>query len=263
MDMMPAHQSVKRVDLLEGIPLEDNVCDAVYHSHVLEHLGCEQGRKLMVECHRVLKPGGIARVAVPDLEQIARIYLRLLESALAGKKVEGYDWILLEMYDQVTRSTSGGEMRRHLATAGDDHREFIRQRLGMEAERTWADLDAISRAPTFFQRLRLATPRQLWRKLRIALSEGGLTILGGKSFGGAFREGLFRRSGEIHRSMYDRFSLARLLDSVGFEEPRVCRADESAIPAFSRYGLDMLGDRVRKPDSLFMEARKPGMLKVP
>ena len=57
--------------------------------------------------------------------------------------------------------------------------------------------------------------------------------------------------------MYDRYSLKRLLEQVGFIDVRVCRADDSRIPDFNSYGLDMIDGKIRKPDSLFMEAMKP------
>jgi hypothetical protein len=44
---------------------------------------------------------------------------------------------------------------------------------------------------------------------------------------------------------------------VGFIDVRVCRADDSRIPDFNSYGLDMIEGKIRKPDSLFMEAMKP------
>jgi hypothetical protein len=74
----------------------------------------------------------------------------------------------------------------------------------------------------------------------------------------ALREGLFRRSGEVHQWMYDRFSLQRALQQAGFVDARVCAADESAIPGFAAFGLETAGGRPRKPDSLYVEARKPG-----
>lgn len=68
---------------------------------------------------------------------------------------------------------------------------------------------------------------------------------------------MFRQDGEIHRWMYDRFSLGRKLAEVGFVEIAPCRADQSAIERFAEFDLDTRDGRVRKPDSLFMEARKP------
>jgi hypothetical protein len=47
------------------------------------------------------------------------------------------------------------------------------------------------------------------------------------------------------------------LEKAGFHEIRVCAANESQIPDFARYGLDLdMDGSVRKPDSLFVEARK-------
>jgi len=57
--------------------------------------------------------------------------------------------------------------------------------------------------------------------------------------------------------MYDRFSLSRLLQITGFKNIKVCRAEESNIPEFNSYFLDIeQNGQVRKPDSLFMEAEK-------
>jgi len=55
-------------DLIYGIPLADQSADFVYSSHFLEHLDRSVGRRLLEECLRVLKPGGVLRIAVPDLE---------------------------------------------------------------------------------------------------------------------------------------------------------------------------------------------------
>jgi predicted SAM-dependent methyltransferase len=44
----------------------DDSADAVYMGEVLEHFTREDGEKLLRECHRVLRPGGVLRVRVPD-----------------------------------------------------------------------------------------------------------------------------------------------------------------------------------------------------
>ena len=77
---------VQDYDLQKGIPFQDNFFDVVYHSHLLEHFPKHKATDFMIECFRVLKPGGTIRIVVPDLEQIAKLYLKTLMLALKGKK---------------------------------------------------------------------------------------------------------------------------------------------------------------------------------
>lgn len=75
---------VMRHDLRKGIPFADGSVDAVYHSHLLEHLDRDVVPAFLAEVRRVLKPGGIHRIVVPDLERDARAYLASLDAAAAG-----------------------------------------------------------------------------------------------------------------------------------------------------------------------------------
>ena len=65
---------LKRVDLTKPLPFADQSVSAVFSSHVLEHLFCDEVERLIPEIHRVLKPGGVCRVVVPDLEKIVGVY---------------------------------------------------------------------------------------------------------------------------------------------------------------------------------------------
>ncbi len=69
-------------DLRKGIPAPPESVDAVYHSHVLEHIVRDAVPRFFEEVRRVLKPGGVHRVVVPDLERYAREYLESLEQGL-------------------------------------------------------------------------------------------------------------------------------------------------------------------------------------
>ena len=62
-------------DLVKGIPAADNSLEVVYHSHLLEHLTNIEGIDFIAACFRVLQPGGILRVLVPDLELWAKNYV--------------------------------------------------------------------------------------------------------------------------------------------------------------------------------------------
>lgn len=62
-------------DFSHGIPFPDANVDVVYHSHVLEHLDRKIAGQFLAECGRVLCPGGIIRIVVPDFERCCRDYL--------------------------------------------------------------------------------------------------------------------------------------------------------------------------------------------
>ncbi len=67
-------------DIVKGLPLEDNSCDGLYSSHVLEHLSLQDFRIALKNSYRILKQGGIFRVIVPDLESAARNYIQHLDN---------------------------------------------------------------------------------------------------------------------------------------------------------------------------------------
>lgn len=61
-------------DLAYGIPLQDASADFVFTSHFLEHLFPQDAAFILKEAHRVLKPGGLIRVSVPDLKYAVSLY---------------------------------------------------------------------------------------------------------------------------------------------------------------------------------------------
>jgi predicted SAM-dependent methyltransferase len=63
-------------DLRRPLPFADACAEAIYASHLLEHLHFEDGRHLLRECARVLAPRGIARFVVPDLGAIVHDYTK-------------------------------------------------------------------------------------------------------------------------------------------------------------------------------------------
>lgn len=256
LDAMPASPGVITHDLRRQFPFPDETFDAAYGSHVLEHLDQAEGMRLIGECHRILKPGGTIRLAVPDLEAIARLYLASLDDACSGNAEAEmhYDWIMLEFYDQVVRTRPGGEMARYLARKLDARQSnFVSSRIGFEGSNPATGLThGLSSSTELYRRGGRAI-----RRIRTIVA-GVLAFLAmGPEGYAALREGIFRRSGEIHQWMYDRFSLGRLLVNVGFEGVRICGAGESGIPDFANYGLEIVNGRERKPDSLYIEARKP------
>jgi predicted SAM-dependent methyltransferase len=62
-------------DLTRPLPFDSGSFSAVYSSHTLEHLHLAETRALLREVVRVLAPGGIARMVVPDLRAWVDDYL--------------------------------------------------------------------------------------------------------------------------------------------------------------------------------------------
>lgn len=50
--------------------IEDDSYDAIFASHVLEHLHCHEGQMALAEFLRILKPDGVLLLHVPDLQAI-------------------------------------------------------------------------------------------------------------------------------------------------------------------------------------------------
>lgn len=253
-DLAPASPEVTRIDAQHGLPFADASFLAVYHSHVLEHLHREGARGLLRECHRILKPGGILRVVVPNLEEIARCYLARLAEAKADEPgADGrYQWAVAEIFDQMARSVSGGEMTGLLRARDASLREYAIQRCGAEVAGILRDLDAAPapRAPAG------RAPFSL-RRLARTLREKARRLVLGREFDMLVRA-RFRESGEVHQWMYDEYSLRQMLSAAGFAEGRRQEAGMSEITDWASYEIDADATGAPfKPDSFFMEAVKP------
>lgn len=214
-------------DLRTGLPFADQACDAIYSSHAIEHFDRDGARRFLEDCRRALKPGGIIRLAAPDLEGITRAYLSCLDAAKRNEPeaADKYEWIIIELLDQLVRHRSGGEMLKYWCQTVVPAEHFVAARVGTEYWR--------------------AREHCKGRPLAQTMPDVG-------------EVGAFRLGGEVHQWMYDRYSLGRLLAGCGFKNIRSCQADESGIAGFVYYHLDTEPDgSVYKPDSFFIEAKAP------
>jgi predicted SAM-dependent methyltransferase len=259
LDLTPSSPNVSVYDCREPLPFEDESFDVVYHSHVIEHLRREDVIRFLRECCRVLRPGGILRVAIPDLEGIARAYLECLEKAVEEKpgSEHDYHWMMLELFDQTVRERSGGAMLEYLRRDPISNEPFVLRRMGGEARRIISQLRPSgkqTKPPASVSRRGRRGVNGLLRALRHAMARMFLTEKEVR----ALELGQFRFQGEVHQWMYDRYSLKRLLEEAGFQNPTRRSAFESAIPNWLDYHLDTEPDgSVYKPDSLYMEAVRP------
>lgn len=256
-DLESYDPNVAEHDITKGLPYGDNQFDAVYHSHVLEHLEPRDGEKLLSECYRVLRPGGVLRIVVPNLEQIATLYLNYHREAWAGETgaAVNYKWMKLELLDQLVRSQSGGTMGPYMVGDEIKNSGFVRSRVGDEFSRCQDMGKGRDTLPKREIKLRERISNRL-TNAKLGITRWVIRRLMGKEALRCFEEGLFRNQGEIHRWMYDRFSLKTLCTDRGFTDFKVQSATGSSIEGYESFELDSANGNVRKPDSLFVECRK-------
>lgn len=82
-------------DIVRGLPTQEQSCDVVYCSHVLEHLALSDFRTALRNTYSVLKPGGTFRFVLPDIRYLAEQYVNatgpdasmaFMEKAYLGEK---------------------------------------------------------------------------------------------------------------------------------------------------------------------------------
>lgn len=62
-------------DVIRLMPIATDSVDLIYASHLLEYFDREEAPIVLKEWMRVLQPGGVLRVAVPDFDAMAALYI--------------------------------------------------------------------------------------------------------------------------------------------------------------------------------------------
>mgnify|MGYP000333176704 CR=1 FL=1 len=256
LDFVSTGEGVQAHNLLEGIPYDNDYFEVVYHSHLLEHFTKKDGLKLIKECYRVLSNNGTIRVVVPDLEGIVKMYLNTLNAVLEDNSPlnkSNYEWSVIELFDQMVREKSGGNMLEYWKQETILNEDFITGRMGQEFVLKRQKYDKNNQAAA--RRIPSKKSKKSLKRLivesifkrdmhRINLNKKYIKL------------GKFRQSGEIHKWMYDRYSLKILLEEVGFKKVKIKDAFTSDVKNWGKFGLDVVDGKIRKPDSLFVEATK-------
>jgi predicted SAM-dependent methyltransferase len=69
-DGFPRRRDVAFCDVTGTFPFPDNSFDFIFTEHMIEHIDYVRAEKMIAECFRTLKPGGVLRVSTPDLDRI-------------------------------------------------------------------------------------------------------------------------------------------------------------------------------------------------
>jgi predicted SAM-dependent methyltransferase len=62
------------LDITRPIPLPDGAARFIYHEHMMEHITVEEGAFGLRDWLRLLEPGGVLRIATPDLQYVIERY---------------------------------------------------------------------------------------------------------------------------------------------------------------------------------------------
>lgn len=239
---------VKKVNLLGGLPFPNDTMDSIYSSHFLEHLSLEDGRILVSDMYRVLKKNGVVRIVVPDLENVCREYLNILHECKEDKsKIKRYEWITVELLDQLTRDVSGGYMQKIFDKVIVDKdkklADYILYRTGdnllqeFPSHKRKITLDKIKNKILYLYLsfIQLLIPRNIRKHIFVNTTVG-----------------------EKHRWMYDNYSLSKLLSEIGFNNIVIQKYNTSNIKNFNSFNLDCHddGSPYKGVHSLYIEAFK-------
>jgi len=66
-DYNSVHSDVIFLDATKPFPFNNDEFDYLFSEHVIEHFDFAKGFAMLLECHRILKPGGKLRISTPDL----------------------------------------------------------------------------------------------------------------------------------------------------------------------------------------------------
>lgn len=80
-------KNVSYGNIIKGLPISENSCDGLYCSHVLEHINFKDFHFAISNSYKILKPGGLFRCVVPDLESYAREYISNLDKGDSGASI--------------------------------------------------------------------------------------------------------------------------------------------------------------------------------
>jgi len=106
-------------DLRKGIPFPDESISKIYSSHLFEHLSFEETKGLIHECKRVLVPGGLFLICVPN----ARLYLE----AYINNKDENFFQSLPSYHKPGYNNTTRMDWVNYVAYMGGEHKYMFDQ----------------------------------------------------------------------------------------------------------------------------------------
>jgi predicted SAM-dependent methyltransferase len=219
----------------------------VYSSHFIEHIPRNEILNFLVECRRVLKPGGLIRLVLPDFEKIVREYIANIDQ---GNSLFS-EFNIIEMIDQCVRAESGGEMIKwYRQNSNKSLQSYVKARTGHNP------ISNTEKSKDIYRRFRNLKFIKITLKIQKIYSEIIISLLP-KWY---VRNNVSKTApGEKHLWMYDFNSLKNVLYEAKFTSIFEVDSLKSSNSEFPIYPLDIdLNNEPRKGlQSMYIEATKP------
>ena len=114
-------RGVRHRDIRRGLPFDEGSVAVVYASHVLEHLHRADTVRFLAHVRRLLKPGGICRIVVPDVHAIVNWYLANRDEPASQKNCSSSDLLMGMMMLRAPEARAGNRLLGAVRRAADLH----------------------------------------------------------------------------------------------------------------------------------------------
>tara|TARA_B100001063_G_C16763468_1_gene557274 strand:+ start:247 stop:1080 length:834 start_codon:yes stop_codon:yes gene_type:complete len=244
--------SIKKANILDGLPFKKNEFDVIYSSHFIEHIPQNQVKDFLMDSFRVLKPGGVIRFVTPDLEFLNNEYIKQYNKECFHKS----DFITSLILDQCVRSVSGGKLKKDMDyiynSKNKDMIDYVKLLVGPDAF-SYISLNEQSFTRKVINKIK-KDPKFLFNILFMIRVK----------FVSFFLPKTFRdlnisnaSIGEKHMWLYDFNSLSNLLEETSFNLVKRVSFDSTSYSSNIFSKLDMKNSKPRKGiHQLFIEAIK-------
>jgi predicted SAM-dependent methyltransferase len=258
LDFSPTSTSVRQANLLETLPIDSNSCQVVYSSHFFEHIPRDKVPFFLGECIRILHPGGVLRLVLPDFQEMCREYLTQRECGDHEKA----DFLVIEIIDQCIRMQGGGELGRVYQRYQEEPvvnlrmRQYLKERNGENLATPAFSHPLSDPNKKRFGRFIFSVPGRLKNRLQREWFKWNISQLP-KVF--VEQNISFAAIGERHHWLWDYQQLSEELEAAGFQRCKLYTHNQSQINDFPFFPLDTDGDGLPRKgrESMFVEAVKP------
>lgn len=213
------------------IPFLDESFEVIYIRDILERIQESRAKSFLSDCLRALKPNGIIRVAIKDLEGICKNYINELEKFRQSKAPSDirYNFSKLELLDKLVMEKKGGKITKFVKDNFNKDEKYLVDRIGKES------VESIKNT---------VIPETFINETAIPSTNSEIEY-----------------SLEKYLNLFDFFSIKEVLNEAGFVDISQKSYNESINNDIKACNFDSdENGNIKHPDEIFIEARKPNYI---